>query len=439
MTIIEAKKKNLFNLHPLVRYNFWGRQIYCILAIMPVFSVFDQRDLAFHFYLIFFLLNSLWPSFAYLIAYISKNPRKFEILFTMHFEAFFFGAIWVPICLFNPIICLFILIATILSAIFAGGISLLVTRTVALIFGSVFGGVIFGFHFSSITTLTTTIWASIGILGGTFFLSFLFVRTNKLIILTRKKLKEQKAILDKELEEAASYVKTMLPPPIREGPVQIDWRFFPSASLGGDAFGYQWLDDDHFAFYLLDVSGHGVGAALLSASVINVIRSQSLPKTDFKDPVQVLKALNLAFPSDANKDMFFTIWYGVFNKKKRELTYASAGHPPAILCDEDSSCGCHINLLKTPNFVVGGIEGTNYVKDKCEIHEGNSLYIFSDGVYEVEKADGTTWRFGEFANFIKKIKKDSESVLDRLYEYARRIGKSEYLEDDFTIVEVVFG
>jgi sigma-B regulation protein RsbU (phosphoserine phosphatase) len=329
---------------------------------------------------------------------------------------------------------LFILIATILSGIFAGGISLLVTRTVALIFGSVFGGVIFGFNFSSITTLTTTIWASIGILGGTFFLSFLFVRTNKMIILTRKKLKEQKAILDKELEEAASYVKTMLPPPIREGPVQIDWRFFPSASLGGDAFGYQWLDDDHFAIYLLDVSGHGVGAALLSASVINVIRSQSLPKTDFKDPVQVLKALNLAFPSDANKDMFFTIWYGVFNKNKGELTYASAGHPPAILCDEESSCGYHINLLKTPNFVVGGIEGTKYVKDKCEIHEGNSLYIFSDGVYEVEKADGTTWRFGEFANFIKKIKKDSESVLDRLYEYARRIGKSEYLEDDFTIV-----
>ena len=153
------------------------------------------------------------------------------------------------------------------------------------------------------------------------------------------------------------------------------------------------MDEENFALYLIDVSGHGVGAALLSASVINVIRSQSLPKTDFKDPAQVLNALNFAFPSDDNKDMFFTIWYGVFNKNSRELTYASAGHPPAILCDEDSSCGCHINLLKTPNFVVGGIEGTNYVKDKCKIPKGNTLYIFSDGVYEVEKSDGNKLAF----------------------------------------------
>jgi len=146
--------------------------------------------------------------------------------------------------------------------------------------------------------------------------------------------------LDKELFEAADYVKKILPQPITEGVIRTNWRFMPSTSLGGDAFGYHKVDDENFAFYLIDVSGHGVGAALLSASVINVVRSQSLPKTDFKDPVQVLKALNLAFPSEANKDMFFTIWYGVFNKNNRELIYASAGHPPAILCDEDSSSEC---------------------------------------------------------------------------------------------------
>jgi sigma-B regulation protein RsbU (phosphoserine phosphatase) len=190
---------------------------------------------------------------------------------------------------------------------------------------------------------------------------------------------------------------------------------------------------------LIDVSGHGVGAALLSASVINVIRSQSLPKTDFKDPVQVLNALNLAFPSDSNKDMFFTIWYGVFNTNSRELTYASAGHPPAILCDENPSRNCHINLLKTPNFVVGGIEGTSYVKDKCIISEGNTLYIFSDGVYEVENSDGTNWHFNEFVNYLKKVKTDGQAVMDRLYDYVRHKGKSDNLEDDFTIVEVVFG
>jgi len=258
---------------------------------------------------------------------------------------------------------------------------------------------------------------------------------------TKSALEERDEILehlDKELSEAADYVKKILPPPITEGVLRTNWRFIPSTSLGGDAFGYHKVDEDNFAIYLIDVSGHGVGAALLSASVINVIRSQSLPKTDFKDPGQVLKALNLAFPSDTNKDMFFTLWYGVFNKNKRELTYASAGHPPAILCDDEHSCECDINLLKTPNFVVGGIEGSTYVKDKCTVHEGNSLYIFSDGVYEVQKPDGTTWSYKEFVNYIKKVKKDGQSVLDRLYEYVRRIGKSDTFDDDFTILEVVF-
>ena len=100
---------------------------------------------------------------------------------------------------------------------------------------------------------------------------------------------------------------------------------------------------------------------------------------------------------------------------------------------------CHINLLKTPNFVVGGIEGTNYVKDQCKIFDGNTLYIFSDGVYEVEKSDGTNWHFNEFVNYIKKVKTDGKAVMDRLYDYVRLRGKSDNCEDDFTIVEVVFG
>jgi sigma-B regulation protein RsbU (phosphoserine phosphatase) len=88
--------------------------------------------------------------------------------------------------------------------------------------------------------------------------------------------------------------------------------------------------------------------------------------------------------------------------------------------------------------VVGGIEGTTYVKEKCQIPEGNTLYIFSDGVYEVEKPDGTNWHFNEFVNFIKKVKTDGQVVMDRLYEYVKRKGKSGNIEDDFTIVEVVF-
>ena len=77
--------------------------------------------------------------------------------------------------------------------------------------------------------------------------------------------------LAKELAEASAYVQAILPPARFDSPT-VDWIFVPSAELGGDAFGYHWLDDDHFAMYLLDVCGHGVGAALLSISALNVDR-----------------------------------------------------------------------------------------------------------------------------------------------------------------------
>jgi sigma-B regulation protein RsbU (phosphoserine phosphatase) len=87
--------------------------------------------------------------------------------------------------------------------------------------------------------------------------------------------------LASELALAANYVISLLPKPITDGPVQTDWRYFPSTQLGGDCFGYHWIDADHFAMYLLDVCGHGVGAALLSVSALNVLRAQATLDDDF--------------------------------------------------------------------------------------------------------------------------------------------------------------
>jgi len=245
--------------------------------------------------------------------------------------------------------------------------------------------------------------------------------------------------LNQELAEAADYVRTILPKPIKEGAIRTDWRFIPSASLGGDAFGYHWVDEDHFAIYLIDVSGHGVGAALLSVSVMNVLRSQSLPSADFKKPEQVLEALNIAFPGEENNDMFFTMWYGVYKKSTRELSYASGGHPPALLLDDSSTDDSKAILLRTPNYVIGGMSEVIYEKKECLVGERNTLYIFSDGVYEVEKSDGSMWRFQEFADLMNKVKTDGQSILDRVYNYSRKLGKSDKFEDDFTIIEVAFG
>ncbi|MEI8191965.1 MAG: response regulator, partial [candidate division NC10 bacterium] len=105
---------------------------------------------------------------------------------------------------------------------------------------------------------------------------------------------ESRQALMLELSQAADYVLSLIPPPIREGSIRTDWRLIPSFQLGGDSLGYHWIDKEHFAMYLLDVCGHGVGTALLSVSVLDMLRSQSLPDVDFRMPAQVLRALNRA-------------------------------------------------------------------------------------------------------------------------------------------------
>ena len=251
---------------------------------------------------------------------------------------------------------------------------------------------------------------------------------------TTAELKEQKSKLDKELEDAAAYVKTMLPSPIHDGSIHIDWQFVPSASLGGDAFGYHWLDNDRFVIYLLDVSGHGVGAALLSVSVLNALRSQSLPDTDFKKPSQVLKTLNTTFQGERHNDMFFTIWYGIYHVPTRILTYASAGHPPALLFNKESN----MIKLNTGNFVIGGMPDVSYQQGEQRIDNDALLFVFSDGVYEIEKKDGSMWRFSEYISLISSLSSDEHDSLDNLYDQTLQISKEDSLKDDYTILKVVF-
>ena len=166
-------------------------------------------------------------------------------------------------------------------------------------------------------------------------------------------LAESRKQLADEVEQAAKYVSSLLPEPLSEGPVQVAWRFVPSTQLGGDSFGYHWLDDDHFAVYLLDVSGHGVGASLLSVSAMNVISSQTLPGVDFRDPARVLQALSALFTMEKHDNKYFTIWYGVYQKSRRSLLYAGGGHPPALLISGRSSADAAPALLDSHGPMIG--------------------------------------------------------------------------------------
>lgn len=269
------------------------------------------------------------------------------------------------------------------------------------------------------------------VLAVSFWLTSRLSRSMDLLRSTNKTLDAAQRRLAGELDEAVRYVRSILPDPM-ERPYGIDWCFEPSTELGGDAFGYHWIDGDHLAIYLLDVCGHGVGAALLSATAINMIRAGALT-TDLRDPGAVLSELNSLFPMDRNNGMYFTAWYGVYHAPTRTLRHSSGGHPPALLLPPEGV----VEEVREPGMIIGLMPGAVYKTGSIVVEPGARLLVFSDGVYEATRPDHSLLDFEEFKEFIAS-NGSAPDAFERLKQWIRSIQGPGPFEDDFTMVRVRF-
>jgi sigma-B regulation protein RsbU (phosphoserine phosphatase) len=243
-----------------------------------------------------------------------------------------------------------------------------------------------------------------------------------------------------ELEAGVRYVRSLLPnpwlPDANGYGVGLDWRYVPTTELGGDALGYHRLDADHLAVYLLDVTGHGLASALLGVTVLNVLRTGTLPNTDFRDPGAVLFGLNEAFPCEKHGEKFFTIWYGVYRPADRRLTWSGAGHPAALLYPGG---GGPPTPLDSQGPMIGMMPWPAFETSTVEVPAGSRLYVFSDGAQEIHKTDGSDWTVTEFNDTMSRFVADRpDGVMDELHRHIMALNGSPVLDDDFSMLEVRF-
>jgi sigma-B regulation protein RsbU (phosphoserine phosphatase) len=209
----------------------------------------------------------------------------------------------------------------------------------------------------------------------------------------------------------------------------------PSTELGGDAFGYQWLTPDTFAFYLIDVSGHGVGAAMHSVSVLNVLRQRALPDVDFARPAQVLASLNDRYQMETHDGMYFTMWYGVYRAVDRSLSHSAAGHHPAYLVGPDRASAVPLGVSA---LMIGAMPEVTYEQQEATVAPGSSVYLFSDGVFEVATKDQELWNLSDFEPLMTAPLVAGTSEPDRLYNAVKEVARPGPLDDDFSLVTVTF-
>ena len=260
------------------------------------------------------------------------------------------------------------------------------------------------------------------------------------LVRLNKELTEKQKRLDQDLKAAAGIQRTLLPSKLPEANnLQVAWKFLPCEQIGGDIFNLFPLDDDHIAIYVIDVSGHGVPAALVTVSVSQALLPDGgyVLRKDQPDalsnriisPKDVLTALDEQYPME-RFDMFFTMIYGVVNTREGYLLHANAGHPPALLLHPEGG----IEMLQADGPIIG-MGGVPFGEQRKTINRGDKVIFYTDGIIEYENSSEVFYGKERFYQLLEESSKEPLSTLmDKTMESLLDFGKNTPPNDDISLL-----
>lgn len=205
------------------------------------------------------------------------------------------------------------------------------------------------------------------------------------------------SVMRKDLETAANMQKSLLPnASMTISNLAFESFFSPASFVAGDTFNFFQLDANHVCFYMLDVAGHGVSAAMLSVSLNKfLIPSNPIaqPLTCFlpdpghyeiTPPAVVMRELNKRFEIAEDAMQYFTMIYGICDTRSNKLRLSQAGHPSPVFVE----VGAKAKLIGQGGYPVGMISNVDYDELRIHFKRGDRLFIYSDGATECTNADG---------------------------------------------------
>ncbi|MCP3979389.1 MAG: SpoIIE family protein phosphatase [bacterium] len=220
-------------------------------------------------------------------------------------------------------------------------------------------------------------------------------RNNRILTETNLQLEKAQLLMRRELQSAARVQRALLPTPGLKVPgMEVAWRARPCAELGGDLLNYFQLDEHHMAFYVLDVSGHGVSSALLSVQVsclMSPVMSESEllkqrltepPWYRVVQPIGVARKLNKMFQIGGGSSQYFTIVYGLLHIASGRLRLVSAGHPPLVYVP----AGGEPIGLEAGSHPIGFFDDGIFREHELEFAPGDRLWLYSDGITEASNS-----------------------------------------------------
>ncbi len=219
---------------------------------------------------------------------------------------------------------------------------------------------------------------------------------NRLISSTLQQLQGLYDALDRDLIEARKLQQSLLRDRHRNfGAARVSLVLRSSGHVGGDLVGFYPINDSHFGLFAIDVSGHGISSALMTARLAGYLSSAApehnvaLRKTADETyvplpPAQVVETLNRLVLDEMETEHYFTLLLADVNMHSGEVVFAQAGHPHPILQRKDGS----VITIGDGGLPVGLIPGATFSQTSVKLNPGDRLLIQSDGITECTAPDG---------------------------------------------------
>jgi sigma-B regulation protein RsbU (phosphoserine phosphatase) len=220
-----------------------------------------------------------------------------------------------------------------------------------------------------------------------------------------------------DLDAAARMQRSLLPPPGTIHGVHCNSLFLPASVVAGDVFNFFPIGSNSVGFYLLDVSGHGIPAAMLSVTISKMLTTRpetSSPLVEqtragfaytIRPPHEALSEVNNRFQDQ--DDMYFTMVYGVLDNDTGRLRLAQAGHPAPILLRKNEPP----QPLGDGGFPLGMLPDRDFDPLEYHVKEGDRLFLCSDGILECTNPENE--QFGQ-KRLMRVLDAHRESSLDTL-------------------------
>ncbi len=266
-------------------------------------------------------------------------------------------------------------------------------------------------------------------------------RLTRELLERNKELTEKQKLLNEDLIAAGEIQKSLLPlksPDVKH--LDIAWKFIPSYLIGGDIFNFLQLDEENVGFYMIDVSGHGVPSAMVTASVSQILQPQNssvtkkkideYPGYEIVSPREVFEILDAEYPL-SRFEKYFTMVYAIINVQDGNILYSNAAHPPPILLRNDGGC----ELFEAGGTIIGMGGILPFEEEQKSLNNGDKIIFYTDGVTEFQNHQGEFYGEERFLTILKENRdKKIEALIDAVMKSIKDFGADAEFQDDISLL-----